>query len=66
MLTYFCLQLCLRCAVELVKAQPKSAETFVTCISSLLTDMKGWSDGLCFRVVVYLRIFLKYFCEFSG
>ncbi|XP_060588838.1 integrator complex subunit 7-like isoform X2 [Ruditapes philippinarum] len=42
------LKLCLRCAVELSKHQPKVADTFVTCIASLLSESQGQSDAaLC-------------------
>ena len=38
---FFYIQLCLRCAVELSKHQPKVAESFVTCIASLLSESQG-------------------------
>ncbi|XP_052770022.1 integrator complex subunit 7-like [Mya arenaria] len=33
------LKVCLKCAVQMVKSQPKTADMFVTCITSMLPDV---------------------------
>ncbi|XP_045187298.2 integrator complex subunit 7-like [Mercenaria mercenaria] len=40
------LKVCLRCAIELSKHQPKVADTFVTCIASLLSETEEKSIAL--------------------